>query len=85
MTIQFLWGMLAMACIVAGLFFLRFYGTTRERLFLVFAVAFWVFALNWIGLAALNPSSESRHYLYLVRLAAFVLLCAGIVDKNRRN
>jgi hypothetical protein len=33
------------------------------------------------------PSSicESRHALYLLRLAAFVLIIIGIVDKNRRE
>jgi hypothetical protein len=28
---------------------------------------------------------ESRHYVYVLRLLAFLLLIAGIVDKNRRS
>ena len=84
MTSQFLWGMLVMSTFVAGLFFLRFFVTTRDRFFLIFASAFWVLSLNWLGLAVLNPIGESRHYIYIVRLAAFVLFIVGILDKNRR-
>ena len=34
-------------------------------------------------LAALNPEHESRHLIYLLRLAAFVVIIIGIIDKNR--
>jgi hypothetical protein len=81
---QFLWGALAATCGVAGLLFLRSWRTGRDRLLLVFAIAFWVFALNWVALAVLRPADESRHYVYLIRLAAYLLLIAGVVDKNRR-
>jgi hypothetical protein len=30
-----------------------------------------------------NPTAESRHYLYVLRLVALLLIIAGIVDKNR--
>jgi hypothetical protein len=82
---MFLWGALAMASIAVCLFFLRFWRVSRERLFLFFALAFVAFAANWAGLALVNPPVESRHYLYLVRLLAFVLIIVGIVDKNRRS
>ena len=81
----FVWGALAMACWVAGLFFFRFWRSTRDRFFLFLGLAFWVFAANWIGLAAVHATHETRHYHYLVRLAAFVLIIAGIIDKNRRR
>ena len=82
---QFLWGAIVMACGVAGLFFLRFYRSTRDRLFLWFAVSFWLLALNWLGLLVFHPSNESGHYVYLIRLAAFLLLGWAIVDKNRQR
>ena len=41
-------------------------------------------ALNWTVLALGRPSDESRHWVYVIRLAAYLLLIAGIVDKNRR-
>jgi hypothetical protein len=74
-----------MATLVAGCFFLKFWRLTRERLFLCFACAFWVFCLNWTGLALLPPGDEGRHYVYAVRLLGFLLLIAGIIDKNRRS
>lgn len=80
----FLWGALAATSGVAGLFFLRFWRTTQDRFFLMFALAFAVFALHWTGLAVLNISDESRHYLYMVRLLAFLLILAAILEKNRR-
>jgi len=80
---QFLWGALAMACLTAALLFLRFWRLTRDRLFVYFSVGFCVFALNWIALAVLNSAIESHHYIFLLRLVAFLLIIAGIVDKNR--
>jgi hypothetical protein len=82
--IVFMWGALAMGSATAGLFFLRFWRQTKERLFGLFGAAFFVLALNWIVLAVARPSDESRHYVYLIRLAAYSLLIAGIIDKNRR-
>jgi hypothetical protein len=76
-------GATAMACFVAGLFFLRFWRGTRERLFLFFAVAFWMMTAHWTGLALSSPDFEFRPLLYGVRLAAFVVILLAIVDKNR--
>ncbi len=82
---SFLQGAAAMGCVVAGLFFIRYSRNTHDRFFLFFVAAFWAFALNWVGLAVAQPSVESTHWFYLLRLAAFLLLIAGIVDKNRRT
>jgi hypothetical protein len=82
---QFLWGMLTMGSLVAALLLLRFWRVTRDRLFLFFAAAFATMALNWVGLSVIDPALELRHFVYLLRFCAFVLLIAGIVDKNRRR
>ena len=79
----FAWGALTMACLVAGLYFLRFWRDTRDRLFLFFAAAFWVFSLSWIALVVFQPGDDSRHYAFLFRLGAFLLIIIGIYDKNR--
>ena len=79
----FLWGALAMGCAAVALCFLRSWRTTGDRLFLFFAVAFFALTLNWTGLAFIDPGIELRHTLYLFRLAAFVLIIIGVVDKNR--
>jgi hypothetical protein len=81
----FLWGALTIACWVAGLFFLRFWRQSRDRFFAYFAVAFWVLALNWIGLLFIDPTNEARLYVFVIRLFAFIVIIAGIVDKNRQR
>lgn len=82
---QFLRGALAMACVVAALFFARFWRVSRDRLFLAFSAAFWLFALNWTLLALENPSNETAHRLFIVRFLAFLVIIVGILDKNRQR
>lgn len=82
--VVYLWGALTMACAVTAILFLRFWKVSGERLFLFFSLAFAVFGLNWAGLGILEPATESRHYFYVLRLIAFVLIIVGIIDKNRR-
>lgn len=79
---DFLNGAIVVACAAIGLRFLRFWRDTRERLFLLFALAFWTFAANWTALEVFHPPSESRFYFYFLRLVAFVLILAAILDKN---
>ncbi len=79
---QFLLGVVVAACSVAGLFFLRFWRRTRDRLFVIFAVAFWTLGANWLALA-FTEQDEVRTALYVVRLLAFLLILGGVVDKNR--
>jgi hypothetical protein len=83
----FTWGILAMASVVAALFFLRYWRESRERLFAFFALAFFGLAANWTGLAVIDqPTDEAQQtYAYVVRLVAFLILIVGIIDKNRRS
>jgi hypothetical protein len=81
---SFMMGAIAMACFVAGLFFLRFWRDTHDRLFVIFAMAFWLLGLTRLLLAwASNQSETQNHYLYWLRFAAFALILFAIVDKNR--
>jgi hypothetical protein len=80
---QFVLGAVVMACAVAGLFFLRFWRKTRDRLFLIFALAFWLLGINWLLLAFVQED-ETRTWLYVLRLIAFCLILIGIIDKNRQ-
>ncbi len=86
MTIQaFLAGMLVMASFVIGLRFLKFWRLSRDRFFIFFAAAFWMFAIGWsirpfdIGL------SEHAHLVFLPRLAGFLMIVIAILDKNRQS
>ena len=83
----FAWGVLAMASLVAALFFLRFWRATRERLFAFFSLSFLGLGATWLGLAIIDqPADEAQQeYAYIVRLLAFVILIIGIIDKNRRS
>jgi len=77
-------GALALASWVAGLFFLRFWHLSKDRLFGFFCAAFWLLGLNWLSLAVIHWVPETRHQGFLIRLLAFVLIVAGVIDKNRR-
>lgn len=83
--IDFLHGLSSMGCIVAALFFVRFWRSTHDRLFILFGMAFALLALNRAALALSHPTAESTPYFYLARLAAFVLIAFAVVDKNRRG
>jgi hypothetical protein len=80
---QFLLGAVVMCCVTAGLFFLRFYRKTHDRLLLIFGIAFWVLGLNWLALSFTKTDNEVRTALYVVRLLAFLFILYGILDKNR--
>ena len=69
---------------MAGLFFLRFWATTRDRLFLLFAAAFGCLAIQRVALALTKTVVEDQSPLYLLRLLAFIIIIFAIVDKNRR-
>ena len=78
----FILGMLVMAAAVAGTFFLRFWRRTRDRLFAIFAAAFYLLGVNWL-LLAIYAGDEINSAVYAIRLLAFVLIIVAIVDKNR--
>jgi hypothetical protein len=81
---DFLWGALVMGSAVASMFFFRFWRSSRDRLFLFFALAFALLGASWAWIATGTPQAETRHYAYVLRLLAFVLIIVAIVDKNRR-
>jgi hypothetical protein len=82
---SFLSGAVTFGFFLAGLFFLRFRKQTGDGLFLAFAFAFWLLGLNQGLIALTEIAIEERSPLYLLRLAAFVLIIASIWMKNRRS
>lgn len=80
-----LWSMTAMACYGVAVCFARFWRQTTDRLFGFFALAFALFGTNTLLLAAINPTHESRHLVYLLRLAAFLVIIVAVIDKNRSS
>lgn len=81
--VLFLSGASVMACCVALVFFLRFWRRSGDPLFGWFALAFGLMGLNWVFLAMSGPASEFRPFLYLMRLVAYLVIVAAILQKNR--
>lgn len=81
-AVQLIAGTIVMGYAVAGLFFLRFWRQTRDRLFLIFAISFWLLGAQRLALALTAQMVEAHTGLYLVRLFAFLLILVAIVDKN---
>ena len=80
--IDFLSGAAALAYLVAGGYFLRFWKKTREPLFLSFAFAFWLLCLNQSIVALLGVEDERTGYAYVLRVVGFLLILYAIVRKN---
>ena len=80
---DFMAGAVAMGYLVVGLFFLRFWRRTGDRLFLVFAFAFWLLTAHVAAFTLAGIPREGS--LYIIRLAAFALIIAGMVGKNLRR
>ena len=76
-------GLIIGGYLVCGLFFLKFWKSTADRLFLTFSLAFWALAAQRLMLVVLAGQPGAEIYLYLVRLLAFSLILLAIVNKNR--
>jgi Family of unknown function (DUF5985) len=80
---DFVSGATMAAALVIAVIFLRYWRRTHDRLFLGFSLGFAVFAASRLILAFLDEDDEGRIFVYGLRLLAFLLILAAIVDKNR--
>jgi hypothetical protein len=76
-------GMLAAGYLTAAMFFLRFWRRSGDRLFLLFALAFALMSAQRIASILTTQWTESASWTYLLRLVAYLLILAAIIDKNR--
>lgn len=81
---QFLLGAIAMGCFAIGLFFLRYWYSSRDRFFLYLVLSFWIESANRCHMALTQSWDEDTPVHYLVRLASFGLILIAIWDKNRK-
>jgi hypothetical protein len=79
----FLMGAIAMAWGVVAAFFVRFWRETRDRLFLIFAIAFGLLGSTRVIIAAMEDPQREHSHVYWLRLAAYLLILIAIIDKNR--
>lgn len=75
-------GAIAMASLIAGLFFLRFWKDTGDRFFLFFAASFLIEGVNRAALGFSNDPNEGRPFFYFVRFLSFLLILIAIIQKN---
>ena len=80
--IDFLSGAVTFSYVVAAIYFVHFWRRSSEFLFLVFAMAFGLLALNQAALFVLGAANEVSSYAYLLRVLAFGVILAAIVAKN---
>lgn len=80
---QMLIGAIAVASLLVGLFFFRFWRHTRDLFFLYFALSFWLEAVNRVALGVLGGADEDGVLFYSVRLVAYGLILLAIWQKNR--
>lgn len=73
----------------SGIFFLKFYRTSRDPFYLLFCLSCWLLSIErlailiFIGPAQTN--GESSPWVYLIRLVAFLLIAIAIINKNRNR
>lgn len=75
-------GAIAMGSLVIGLFFLRFWRSTGDRLFLYFALSFGIEGVHRVATALTFDEHEDSPWHYLIRLLAYGLIIWAIVEKN---
>lgn len=80
---DFISGAVALGFAVCALFFLSYWKRTREELFLAFSMAFLLLGVGQTVLALASIPTEERGSVYLLRLAAFLLILVAIWRKNR--
>lgn len=78
----FLSGCLLATFLTSSLFFWRFWNKTQDRFFAIFSFAFFLLGLERLPLT-FNPLQETKGYVYLIRLLAYILILVAIADKNR--
>ena len=78
-------GAIATASIISGLFFLRFWKSTRDRFFLYFAMSFGLEGINRVFLGVMGGLREDAPAYYLIRLVAYGLILIAILEKNRTS
>jgi hypothetical protein len=77
-------GILIAEYAVIALFFAKFWAKSRDRLFAMFSAAFLLLAVQRAAIAMTQEILEQQAPLYLMRLAAFVVIIVAVIDRNRR-
>ncbi len=79
---SFLLGFIAACSLVAALFFLRFWKSTQDLLFIAFAVFFLIQGACYIAIVSLPHPNEGSLWLFLLRLLSVLVVLGAIIWKN---
>jgi hypothetical protein len=83
MVNELLLGGIAVASLVAGMFFFRYWRSSRDRFFLFFAISFWAEAVNRLHMGLTASWNEEQPLHYIIRVLCYGLILLAIWDKNR--
>ena len=75
-------GAIIMGYFAIGLFFIQFWRQSRDTLFMMFALAFWAFAIERGIIHIISPEYELRPLVFVTRIIGYILIVIGIVHKN---
>jgi len=79
---NFLLGFIPACSLVAGIYFLRFYRSTRDPLFLAFLVFFVVQGCTSAATLELPQPNLGSPMIFLIRLLSVLLVLGAILWKN---
>lgn len=82
MMAQFFAGCIFFGFLIVAGHFLKFWKSTGDRFFLLFAIAFALCGFERICVS-LFIGVTTVSYIYILRLIAFCVIIGAIVDKNR--
>lgn len=79
---DYLAGAISITFLIVVMYFLRAWRKTDERLFLMFACAFWLMSLERVVFTLVRMRGEEEWVVYTMRLLAFGIIAIAIVQKN---
>ena len=88
----FLSGVTTATFFASSVFFVKFWRASRDKFFLLFAMACALLGLERLTLAIFFPShnsdlvdpGEAQFWIYLIRAAAFSLILLAFIQRNRK-
>lgn len=84
MITHFIAGCTFLGFMIVAAHFFKFWRLTKDRFFLLFAVAFFLFGVEKICVSLIIGSAETVSYIYIIRLLASCFILAAIIEKNRK-
>ena len=82
---EILVGGIAVAAFAAGLFFLRYWRSSRDSFFLYLMVSFWLQSISYVVIGLTRSWNEATPAQYVVRVLAYGLILLAIWTKNQRR